>query len=471
MEELLTPAEMAHADAAAIAGGVPGIVLMEAAGRAVARAAMRRFRPCRTLVLAGPGNNGGDGWVAARLLEQAGWPVVVAPLAPPRPCTDAALAAARWRGPVVPFSTAEAARAGLVMDAVFGAGLSKPVDGLAAEVLSSLACPVLAVDVPSGVDGATGAVLGVAPQAVLTVTFFRRKPGHLLRPGRDLCGETVLAGIGLPAAVLPAIAPRAWRNGPHLFRIPRPGAASHKYSRGHVGVAAGPGMTGAARLVAAGARRAGAGLLSVAAPDAAAAAVLRAGDPGVIVSEDRAALLADPRIAVWVVGPGLPPDGATRELLRGAVQAGRLVVADAGALRAAAGDPALLAGCAILTPHEAEFAAVFGPPGVDRLAAARTAAAATGAVVILKGADTVVAAPDGRVAINDNAPPWLASGGTGDVLAGIAAALLAQGMERFAAAAAAVHLHGAAASLAGPGLLAEDLPTRIPVILSTLWLD
>lgn len=461
MEELLTPAEMARADAAAIAGGIPGLTLMEAAGRAVARAVMRRFRPCRTLVLAGPGNNGGDGWVAARLLEQAGWPVAVAPLAPPRPGTDAALAAARWRGPVVAFSTAEAARAGLVIDAVFGAGLSKPLDGLAAEVLAGLRGPVVAVDVPSGVDGATGQARGPAPQAALTVTFFRRKPGHLLLPGRALCGEVVLAQIGLPAAVLPAIAPRAWRNGPWLWRRPVPGAGSHKYARGHVVVAAGPGMTGAARLVAAGARRAGAGLLTIAAPDAATASVLRTGDPGVMVAEDAAALLADMRLGVWVIGPGLTPDAATRAMLRRVVAAGRQVVADAGALRAAAGDPASLAGSAILTPHAGEFAAVFGPPGVDRPQAVRAAAAATGAVVVLKGADTIVAAPDGRLAINDNAPPWLATGGTGDVLAGIAAGLLAQGMPAFEAAAAAVHLHGAAATRLGPGLLAEDLPRAL----------
>lgn len=464
MEELLAPAEMAQADAAAIAAGIPGLVLMEAAGRAVARAAMRRFRPTRTLVLAGPGNNGGDGWVAARLLEQAGWPVAVAPLAPPRPGSDAALAAARWRGPVVPFSGAEAERAGLVIDAVFGAGLARPVEGLAAAVLGALRAPVLAVDIPSGVDGASGAVLGVAPRAALTVTFVRRKPGHLLFPGRGLCGETLLAQIGLPASALPPV--RAWRNGPHLWRLPRPAVAGHKYHRGHVAVAAGPGMTGAARLVAAGARRAGAGLVTLAAPDAATAAVLRAGDPGVIVGEGRAALLADARIGVWVIGPGLPPTPATNSLLREAIAAGRQVVADAGAMRS--GD---LAGCAILTPHAAEFAAAFGPPGADPLGAVRRAAAQTGAVVVLKGADTVIAAPDGRVAINDNAPPWLATAGTGDVLAGIAAALLAQGMAPFEAACAAVWLHGAAGTRAGPGLLAEDLPAHLPAAFEALALD
>ena len=471
MEELLTPAEMARADAAAIASGIPGLTLMEAAGRAVARAAMRRFRPVRTLVLAGPGNNGGDGWVAARLLEQAGWPVAVAPLTMPRAGTDAAAAAARWRGPVVPFSTAEAARAGLVIDAVFGAGLSKPVEGAVAEVLGGLTAPVLAVDVPSGLDGATGEVRGLAPQAALTVTFFRRKPGHLLLPGRRLCGEVVLADIGLPAAVLPGLGLRAWRNGPWLWRLKRPGPEAHKYARGHVVVAAGAGMTGAARLVAAGARRAGAGLVSVAAPDVATAAVLRAGEPGVIVTEDGAAALADRRLGVWVIGPGLAPDAATRAFLRQVIAAGRQVVADAGALRAAAGDPAALAGAAILTPHAGEFAALFGGPGADRPAAVRAAAAATGAVVVLKGADTIIAAPDGRLAINDNALSWLATGGTGDVLAGIAGALLGQGLPPFEAAAAAVHLHGAAAQAAGPGLLAEDLPAALPAVLARFSLD
>jgi hydroxyethylthiazole kinase-like uncharacterized protein yjeF len=456
MEDLLTPAEMARADAAAIASGIPGIVLMEAAGRAVARAAMRRFRPTRTLVLAGPGNNGGDGWVAARLLEQAGWPVAVAPLALPREGSDAALTAARWRGPVVRFSRAEADRAGLIIDAVFGAGLARPVDGLAAEVLGDLRAPVLAVDVPSGVDGATGAVLGVAPQAAVTVTFVRRKPGHLLYPGRGRCGVTLLADIGMPASAIPP--GQTWRNGPHLWRLPRPDAASHKYSRGHVAVLAGPGMTGAARLAAAGARRAGAGLLSIAAPDAATAAVLRAGDPGVIVSEDRVALLADPRIGTWVIGPGLPPTPETNALLREAIRAGRQVVADAGALRS--GD---LTRCAIITPHEGEFVAGFGPIRGDRPYAARQAALGTGAVVVLKGPDTVIAAPDGRLAINDNAPPWLATGGTGDVLAGIAAGLLAQGMAPFESACAAVWLHGEAATRAGPGMLAEDLPRHIPL--------
>jgi hydroxyethylthiazole kinase-like uncharacterized protein yjeF len=465
--EVLTPEESARADALAVAAGIPVGRLMAAAGAAVALAARRRFRPTRTLVLAGPGNNGGDGYVAARLLEQAGWPVAVAALAPPPPGSDAAEAAGRWRGPCRPFVPEEAARAGLVIDAVFGAGLSRPVEGLVAATLAAARGPVLAVDIPSGVDGATGQVRGFAPQAALSVTFFRRKPGHLLLPGRGLCGEVVLADIGLPASVLAAVAPRCRHNLPGLWRLPPVAPGAYKYGRGHVTVLAGAGMTGAARLVAAGARRAGAGLLTVVAPDRASADVLRGGAPGAIVTEAPLEdLLADARRRVWVIGPGLPPEAATLDRLRRLVGAGRAVVADAGALAAAAGAPSALAGCTVLTPHAGEFARLFGPEGGDRLGAARRAAALTGAVVLLKGPDTVVAAPDGRAAINDHAPPWLATGGTGDVLAGLVAALLAGGMAPFEAACAAAWLHGEAGVRCGEGLLAEELAPALPAAMT-----
>jgi hydroxyethylthiazole kinase-like uncharacterized protein yjeF len=465
--ELLTPAEMGQADRLAIASGISGHTLMLAAGRAVARAAMRRWRPVRTLVLAGPGNNGGDGYVAARLLEQAGWPVAVAALDAPRPGSDAALAAASWRGPMAAFTPAEAARAGLVIDAVFGAGLTRPVKGLAAETLAAARAPILAVDVPSGLDGATGQPRGFAPKAALTVTFFRLKPGHLLQPGRALCGETLLADIGIPARVLAQgqgnVAPRAWRNAPGLWRLPEFGPESHKYSRGHLTILGGAAMTGAARLAAMAARRGGAGLVTIAAPDAASAAIYRAGEPGIIVLEDSLdTLLADARRKVWLIGPGQPPDAATRAALRRLIEAGRQVVADAGALL----DPEAVTGAAVLTPHAGEFARVFGPVGEDKPTAARAAAARTGAVVLLKGNDTVIAAPDGRLAVNANAPPSLGSGGTGDVLAGLIGALLAQGMSPFDAACAAAWLHGETANHAGSPLVAEDLIKRLPVVVS-----
>jgi hydroxyethylthiazole kinase-like uncharacterized protein yjeF len=273
---------MARADAASPALGMPGPTLMANAGRAVARAVRSRFRPCRTLVLAGPGNNGGDGYVAARLLEQDGWPVSLAALAAPRAGSDAAVAASRWHGPSAPFAPAEAARADLVIDAVFGAGLARDVDGIVADTLRA-ARRVVAVDVPSGVDGATGAVCGYAPQAELTVTFFRLKPGHLLLPGRELCGEIVLGDIGLPNAVLQQVRPAAHINLPELWRVPMPGPHSHKYSRGHVTVVGGATMTGAARLAADAARRGGAGLVTIAATGR--GDVYRCGSPGVLVSD------------------------------------------------------------------------------------------------------------------------------------------------------------------------------------------
>ncbi|HEY1933471.1 MAG TPA: NAD(P)H-hydrate dehydratase [Acetobacteraceae bacterium] len=458
--ELLTPDEMGKADAAAPRLGVPGPVLMANAGRAVARAVRARFRPCRTLVLCGPGNNGGDGYVAARLLAQQGWPVAVAALAPPRAGSDAAAAARHWHGPVAAFTPAEAARAGLVIDAVFGAGLARDVAGEVADTLRA-ARQVVAVDVPSGVDGATGAVRGYAPQAVLTVTFFRLKPGHLLLPGRDLCGEPVLADIGMPAGVLGE--PRTFLNAPGLWELPRPAPDGHKYSRGHVTVLGGAAMTGAARLAADAARRAGAGMVTIAAQGR--GDVYRAGAPGLIVSEaPLPELLADARRHVWVCGPGLGVDAA-KAALPALLAARRTVVVDADALTAFADDPEGLRGAAVLTPHAGEFARVFGAAGDDRLAAARAAAVRTGAVVLLKGSDTIIAAPDGRAAINASAPPWLATAGAGDVLAGMIAGLLAQGLPAWGAAAAAAFLHGRAADAAGIGMVAEDLLAALPRVL------
>lgn len=454
--ELLTPEEMGRADAAAPRLGMPVAVLMENAGRAVARAIRRRFRPCRVLVLAGPGNNGGDGYVAARLLAQEGWPVSVAASTP----TALGLL---WRGPMAPFTQAEAARADLVLDAVFGAGLTRDVGGQIAETLAA-ARRVVAVDVPSGLDGATGAVRGYAPQAELTVTFFRKKPGHLLLPGRDLCGETVLADIGMPPAVLATIRPTIFENLPSLWTLPDIETNAHKYSRGHVTVLGGAEMTGAARLAAEAARRVGAGLVTIAA--SARADVYRAGSPGLLVGEAAIGdLLTDARRVVWVCGPGLGPDAA-RAALPLLLEAKRIVVADADVFSAFAGNPDGLRGAAVLTPHAGEFARCFGAPGIDRLAAARAAAVRTGAVVLLKGPDTIIAAPDGRAAINASAPPWLATAGSGDVLAGLIAGLLAQGMPAWEAAAAGAWLHGEAAilaggKLAGRGLVVEDLLPEI----------
>nr|MDA8251971.1 NAD(P)H-hydrate dehydratase [Rhodospirillales bacterium] len=345
-------------------------------------------------------------------------------------------------------------------DAVFGAGLARDVAAPVADVLRA-AARIVAIDVPSGLDGATGGVRGFAPRAEVTVTFFRRKPGHLLLPGRLLCGDTVLADIGLPDAALAAARPRTFHNLPGLWTLPAPVPESHKYTRGHVTVLGGAAMTGAARLAAMAARRGGAGMVTIAA--AAGGDLYRAGEPGTIVdARPLAGLLQDARRNAWVCGPGLGLDAA-RAALPALLGSGRQVVVDADALAACADAPERLRGAAVLTPHAGEFSRVFGPVGADRLHAARAAAALTGAVVLLKGADTVIAAPDGRAAINDSAPPWLATAGSGDTLAGLIAALLAQGMAPWHAACAAAWLHGRAAEHAGRHLIAEDLAPALPL--------
>jgi NAD(P)H-hydrate epimerase len=486
--EILTVAEMYRADAAAADSGIASIGLMENAGAAVADAVRRRWPAGRVVVLCGPGNNGGDGFVAARHLAAAGWTVSLG-LAGERDRLkgDAAWAAGAWSGPVLPLSPALLDGADVIVDAVFGAGLSRPVDGLVRatlEAASRAGVPLVAVDVPSGLSGDTGAVLGFAPKATVTVTFFRAKPGHLLLPGRALCGSLEVADIGIPAAVLGTIAPQTLRNGPGLWLagFPWPRLDSHKYARGHAVVDGGAVMTGAARLAARAALRAGAGLVTIASPPSA-FQIYALSMPTVIVAPvaDQAAfaaLAADSRRNAFLVGPGAgaatPGESAALRVRTLAVlQTGRAAVIDADVFSAFRDEPeALLAALhprCVLTPHEGEFARLFGPAGAgDKLARARAAAARAGAVVVLKGADTVVAAADGRAAINANAPPDLATAGSGDVLAGVVLGLLAQGMVPFEAACAAVWLHGAAAAAHGPGLIAEDLPDRLPQVLRGL---
>lgn len=486
-QALLTVAEMAASDRSAIAAGVAGSRLMAAAGNGVFEAIVSRFPPQPTIVLCGPGNNGGDGYVVAEKLRRAGWDVVVASLVRREALKGAAAwAAALWQGPTVALDGIEVLDGRtMVVDALFGAGLTRPLDGIAGAVVAAIGArglTCIGVDVPSGVQGDTGKVLGCAPRCALTVTFFRLKPGHLLLPGRELCGETVLVEIGTPSQVLDAIAPRAWRNDPALWRagLPRREMSDHKYRRGHALIYGGARLTGAARLAALAARRMGAGLVTIAAP-VEAAAIYRAGDAGTIVADcefpsDYAALLADRRFNAVVIGPGLGRGEASWRKLDQALASGlgeRCFVIDADALTSADDSQRLfdrLGPHCVLTPHEGEFARLFASiaPDLDKLARARMAARESGAVVLLKGADTVVAAPDGRAVVNANAPAWLASAGSGDVLAGMIGGLLAQGVEPFCAAAAAVWLHGLAGRLAGPALIAEDLPVALRDAWKTL---
>ena len=468
---LLTVDEMGRADRLAAARGHPGFELMRNAGAAVADAVRRRWSPRPVLVLAGPGNNGGDGFIAAERLLAAGWPVRVALLGRREALSgDAAEAARSWPGPVEPLGAEAPGDARLVIDALFGAGLKRPVSGAAREVLEAVAgLPLVAVDLPSGIAGDTGAVLGHAPRADLTVTFFRKKPGHLLLPGRLHCGEVEVADIGIPEAVLDEIGPTAFENGPDLWTLPVPWPESHKYTRGHAVVWGGAETTGAARLAAWGAMRAGVGLVTVSAPDEA-WPVYAASLPGALVvrrsgPKDFGRLLEDARRNTVLVGPGAGLGSETAAAVEAACARAGGVVLDADALTAMAGRlPEGRGDAGLLTPHDGEFARLFPFRG-DRLSRAREAAAASGWTVLLKGADSVVAAPDGRAAVSANAPSWLATAGSGDVLAGMAVGLMAQGMAAFEAAAAATWLHGEAAEEFGPGLIAEDLPNMLPAVL------
>ena len=490
--ELLSNTEMAEADRQTIAGGVPGIRLMERAGQAVADAVAARFHTgSRIVVVAGPGNNGGDGFVAARLLAARGYHVVVALVGElTRLKGDAALAANDWSGPVIAASAEALDGAHVVIDALFGAGLDRPVDGLARAMIESMnvhSAPVIAVDLPSGINGTSGAVMGAAVRAALTVTFFRKKPGHLLLPGRLHCGPIAVADIGIPDTVLRSIAPRTYENNPPLWRahFPQPHDAGHKYDRGHAIVVSGPlWSTGAARLSARGALRVGAGLVTIASPREA-LSVNAAANLAIMVrpvdgAEELTRFLADRRLNAAAIGPGVGVGEGTCELVLAVLAGERGAVLDADAMTSFAGQPERLAQAlsrrnqaTILTPHEGEFSRYFGALDEktkvgSKLERARLAARLVGAIVILKGADTVVAAADGRAAIAGNAPPYLATAGSGDVLTGITAGLLAQEMPGFEAAAAAVWLHGEAARAFGPGLISEDLPDALPQVLRAL---
>ena len=489
MIELLTTTEMAEVDRLTIAGGVAGLELMESAGRAVADSVAARHPPgTRVIVVAGPGNNGGDGFVAARILAERGYRLRVLLVGDAgRLKGDAALAAQAWKGPTDPGTPAALMPADVVIDALFGAGLDRPVEGTPRamiEAMNAMPC-AHAVDLPSGINGTTGAVMGVAVRATETVTFFRRKVGHVLLPGRLHCGHIRVAEIGIAARALDRIKPRTALNDPALWaaHFPVPRVDGHKYSRGHaVVVSGGVASTGAARLAARGALRAGAGLVTIASPREA-LAVNAAASLAVMVrlvdgAEELVDFLHDRRRNVVVLGPGGGVGRNLRDLVLAALSGERAVVLDADALTSFADEPQPLlaaiqtrSAATLLTPHDGEFARLFKvieEKAQSKLERARQAAEEAGAIVLLKGPDTVVAAPDGRAAIAANAPPWLATAGSGDVLAGLAAGLLAQGMPSFEAAAAAVWLHGEAGVEAGPGLIAEDLPEVMPRVYRRL---
>jgi ADP-dependent NAD(P)H-hydrate dehydratase / NAD(P)H-hydrate epimerase len=477
---LLDILQMEEADRFAVAACTPAVELMENAGNAVAREIQQRWSARPTIVLCGPGNNGGDGFVTARKLAEGGWPVRIALMdSRDRLADEAGHHAQRWRGPVEPLTPGALDGAEMVVDALFGAGLSRALAGPAAETLAAAArkqLPIIAIDVPSGLMGGTGEVLG-AVAAVLTVTFFRKRPGHLLLPGRSVCGEVVVADIGIPSAVFEQIVPNTFENDPRLWRsdLPLTREGGNKYSRGHALISGGYPVTGAARMAARAAARAGAGLTTIAVPAIAlpiyAAALTSIMVRPLAAPADFERLLKDSRFSALLIGPGAGIGEETRDRVLSMLKSGRPTLLDADAITAFQSDPAALdraiRGPCVMTPHDGEFCRLFDPSG-DKLTRTRAAARRSGAVIVLKGSDTVIASPDGRAIINSNAPPTLATAGSGDVLSGIVLGLLAQAMDPFLAAAAAVWLHGAAAAEFGPGLIAEDLPDLLPGVFRRL---
>jgi hydroxyethylthiazole kinase-like uncharacterized protein yjeF len=477
---VLSVAQMAEADRLTMSAGTPGTVLMQHAGEAVAREITRRFTPRPVSVLCGPGNNGGDGFVVAAALAHLGWPVRLALFGGLEALRgDAQHHARRWSGAVEPLTPAIIEHAELVVDALFGSGLNRRLGSHITEILSYAArraVPLVAVDVPTGILGDSGEDLGAAP-AVCTVTFVRKKPGHLLLPGREMCGDVVVADIGIPQSILDSLALDTWENAPLLWRakLPQWQANINKYGRGHALLYGGYPLTGASRMAARGAARSGAGLTTVAVPEHAfpiyAAALTSIMVRPLAQNEEFATLLSDPRYTAFSIGPGAGVSDATRCAALAMLKTGKPVVIDADAISAFASRAddlfQAIRGDCVLTPHEGEFKRIFDETG-DKLTRARRAARRSGAIVVLKGADTVIAAPDGRAVINSNAPATLATAGSGDVLGGFIVGLLAQNMDAFLAAAAAVWLHGAAASDFGAGLLAEDLPDLLPPVLRRL---
>ncbi len=476
--EILTPQQMYDADRLAIDHGLSSVKLMENAGRAVVDAIIKRYRKCAVAVICGPGNNGGDGFVVARLLAAKKW-TVRAYLVGERNALkgDAAVMAAKWKGRVGTFKDFEAGIGGktghrLIVDAIYGAGLNRDFPGSLADGMHGAGIPIVSIDVPSGVDGLTGQVRGASPIADLTVTFFRKKPAHVLQPGRRLCGEIVVADIGIPDQVADEMPIRIYEN--VKPELPDVRAFEHKYQRGHAIVWSGPELnTGAARLAAQAAARIGAGLTSIVGTREA-LRVHAAHVTSIMLKpceslDDLRLLLEDKRITAFCIGPAAGVNDDTRKAVLRVLKSGVATVLDADALTVFADEPEALFTAiksrserlVVLTPHEGEFVRLFKGLDADpqnKIERACAAAKKSGAVVVLKGTDTVIANPNGFAMVNTNAPSTLATAGSGDVLAGIMTGLMAQGMDGYGVACAAVWLHGDAANrVKRRTLVAEDL--------------
>ena len=480
--EILTPQQMYHADALTIASGTSSLMLMENAGRAVTHEIMKRYKKCAVAVICGPGNNGGDGFVVARMLVAKKWPVRVYLVGEREALKgDAERMAAKWKGKVGSFADFEQRIGGksghkLIVDAIYGAGLNRDFPGYLADGVHGAAIPIVSIDVPSGIDGLTGQVRNACPVADLTVTFHRKKPAHVLQPGRRLCGEIVVADIGIPDDVTDQLPIRIYENtAPDL---PDPRAFEHKFQRGHAVIWSGDELsTGASRLTALAAARSGAGLTTIIGQRDAlhvhAQHVTSIMLKPVENLDELRVLLQDKRIKSICIGPAAGITDMTRKAVLRILQAGINTVLDADALTVFASNPkelftaikALPDRVVVMTPHAGEFARLFSDlcdESDSKIELTVKAAKRSGARIIFKGPDTVIANPNGFATVSTNAPPKLATAGSGDVLAGILTGLLAQGMDGFNAACAAVWLHGDAANRCERRtLIAEDLIAEV----------
>ncbi len=465
--------------------GGSGLNLMEAAGLSVVREITKNCTGSKALILCGPGNNGGDGFVIARHLEEAAWKVDIALLGSIENLVgDAKQMALLWDGSVIPLDKDAIGNHDVIVDAIFGTGLSKDIEGdlgVAINMANQSGAHKIAVDIPSGVKGDTGEVLGTAFNADLTVTFCRSKPGHFLFPGKAFCGQVIVADIGTSERTIKDIHPHIFHNHPDLWidKFPGPASNCHKYNRGHAVVVSGDMIhTGASRLAAKAALRVGAGLVSVSSPadalstHAAHLTSVMIRRRGEIISD-----LEDDRLNAWCIGPAAGVDVSTRKNVLEIIKADKKVVLDADAITVFSEGPlelfeainANIKSQCVLTPHAGEFAKLFPYLyKLDKITATQNAAKLAGAVMIYKGPDTVIASPNGKIVISTNGPPTLATAGSGDVLSGLVTGLLAQDMPIFEAACAATWVHGECANQLGRGLISEDLIEKIPRILLQL---
>jgi len=480
---------MSRAEQLAMENGTSSLILMENAGNGVAEEVVKRFaRGTKIVVLCGPGRNGGDGFVAARRLRERGYHIRLALLGdqdklPP----ESKEMAKRWDEAIEPMTPDCLDGAQVIVDAIFGSGLKDDVRDIPAKMIEDVSrrnLPVVAIDIPTGIDATTGQVRGAAFKAVSTVSFYRRKTGQVLFPGRTYCGDVATVDIGIPASVMKEVGPRAFSDQPELWLkyYPRLKLTGHKYDRGHAVIVSGEmERTGAARLGARAALRMGAGLVSLASSKSAfyinAAQVTSIMVDAYEGPEGLSELLSDQRVTSVMIGPGAGVSEETQQNVGAVLGSHAATVLDADGLTSFEDDPSVLfeqiqyrEAPAILTPHDGEFARIFPDLTEEpsKLERARAAAERSGAVIVLKGPDTVIAAPNGVAGLVENAPPWLATAGTGDVLAGIITGLLAQGMDALDAAMAGVWIHGETAREIGPGMIAEDMSETLPEIIKRL---